>query len=193
MTLRNHILLMANYNQWMNVKLYEAAGKLSQEELTTNRKAFFGSLLGTLNHIVVGDTVWLKRFATHPFGYAALEPVRAMTMPASLDQILFSEFVPLRKHREDLDCIINAWASSLKDVDFEHTLEYTNMKGAVARRNFGSLVLHFFNHQTHHRGQATTLLSQAGHDVGVTDLLMLIPEEAQPALPAEVAASPRPG
>src|SRR5215510_10225329 len=102
MTLRNHILLMANYNQWMNVKLYEAAGKLSQEELTTNRKAFFGSLLGTLNHIVVGDTVWLKRFATHPFGYAALEPVRAMTMPASLDQILFSEFVPLRKHREDL-------------------------------------------------------------------------------------------
>jgi|SRR5262245_16662549 len=53
MTLRNHILLMANYNQWMNVKLYEAAGKLSQEELTTNRKAFFGSLLGTLNHIVV--------------------------------------------------------------------------------------------------------------------------------------------
>lgn len=188
--LRTHIVLMASYNQWMNAKVYEAAGRLPQDELIVNRKAFFGSLLGTLNHIAVGDTIWLKRFATHPANHRALEPVRSMPMPASLDQVLFSDFAALRPHRERLDNIIKEWAESLKDADLEHTLQYANLKGVVARRNFGSLVLHFFNHQTHHRGQATTLLSQAGQDVGVTDLLMLIPNEAQEAVPAD-AAEPR--
>jgi len=184
-TLRNHIALMAGYNQWMNARVYEAAGKLSQEDLAVDRKAFFGSLLGTLNHIVVGDTVWLKRFATHPARHRALDPIRSMPTPASLDQVLFNDFVPLRNHRERLDNIIKEWAASLKDADLEHTLEYTNMKQVPARRSFAWLVLHFFNHQTHHRGQATTLLSQAGQDVGVTDLLMLIPDEAQQGVPAD--------
>ena len=67
------------------------------------------------------------------------------------------------------------------------SLQYTNTKGIVWRRNFASLVFHFFNHQTHHRGQATTLLSQAGQDVGVTDLLALIPNEALQEVPAGVA------
>lgn len=189
MTLRSHIVLMARYNQWMNAKVYEAAGRLSQEELTANRKAFFGSLLGTLNHIVVGDTIWLKRFATHPAKHRALEPIRSMAAPTSLDQILFSDLASLHKHRERLDNIIKEWAESLKDADLEHTLQYTNMKGVVGRRNFASLVFHFFNHQTHHRGQATTLLSQAGQDVGVTDLLMLVTDEAQQGVPAD---RPRP-
>lgn len=189
MTLRSQIMLLAGYNQWMNTKLYDAAGRLSKGELTANRKAFFGSLLGTLNHIVVGDTLWLKRFATHPAQYVALEHIRDMPMPASLDQVLFGELAPLREHRERLDNIINEWAASLKEADLEHTLQYTNTKGIVGCRNFGSLVLHFFNHQTHHRGQATTLLSQAGQDVGVTDLLMLIPDEARPSLIAEATAS----
>ncbi len=48
----------------------------------------------------------------------------------------------------------------------------------AAARNFFSLVMHFFNHQAHHRGQVTTLLSQTGIDIGVTDLLALIPDEA---------------
>ena len=179
MNLRSYIVLMASYNQWMNAKVYEAAERLPPDELATNRKAFFGSLLGTLNHIVVADTIWLKRFATHPAKYEVLEPLRAMPAPTSLDQMLFSELAPMHKHREWLDKIIKEWAASLKDADLEHTLQYTNMKGITTHRNFAGLVLHFFNHQTHHRGQATTLLSQAGQDVGVTDLLMLIPDEAQ--------------
>lgn len=180
MTFRSHVLLMASYNQWMNAKVYEAAGRLSHEELIANREAFFGSLLGTLNHIAVADTIWLQRFTTHPAKHSALEPIRSTPAPTSLDQMLFSELGPLHEYRERLDSIIEEWAESLKDGDLEHTLQYSNMKGVVAHRNFASLVLHFFNHQTHHRGQATTLLSQAGQDVGVTDLLMLIPNEAQP-------------
>lgn len=79
--------------------------------------------------------------------------------------------------RSDHGCLITAWAGALCDTDLDHPLHYANMKGATADRNFFSLVMHFFNHQTHHRGQVTTLLSQAGIDIGVTDLLVPIPHE----------------
>lgn len=165
---------MASYNQWMNVKLYEAAGKLSQHELQADRGAFFGSLLGTLNHIVVGDTIWLKRFATHPAAHAALDPIRQLPAPATLDQMLFTDFKLLACHRAQLDACVCAWAAALTSADLDHVLQYANSKGVVARKHFASLILHFFNHQTHHRGQASTLLQQAGIDIGVTDLLALI-------------------
>lgn len=177
MTTCSHIVLMATYNEWMNAKVYEAAGKLSPQELTADRKAFFRSILGTLNHIVVADTAWLKRFATHPAGYPALDPVRRLPAPASLDQVLFTDFGALMAHRTMLDASIRRWAAELAEQDLPHVLHYANMKGIAAQKRFSSLIMHFFNHQTHHRGQVTTLLHQAGQDVGVTDLLALIPNE----------------
>jgi len=177
MDLLKHIRLLAQYNEWMNAKLYETAAKLSPEQLAENRGAFFGSVLGTLNHIMVGDTVWLKRLATHPAAHRSLEPIRQREQPAALDQILHHDFGRLSEEREKLDAIIVAWAAELSEANLDHVLEYRNMKGVPMRKLFGSLVLNLFNHQTHHRGQATTLLSQAGLDVGVTDLLALIPEE----------------
>ena len=177
MTLRDHVVLMAAYNEWMNARLYEAAGKLSSQKLLADRKAFFGSLMGTLNHIVVGDTIWLKRFAAHPANHVTLDPVRQLPAPSSLNQILFTGLVALSNHRKFLDRVIRQWAESLAERDLQHVLRYANMKGIVSNKRFSSLVMHFFNHQTHHRGQATTLLFQAGQDVGVTDLLAVIPNE----------------
>lgn len=174
----DHIRLMAKYNEWMNARLYEAAARLPEEEIVADRKAFFGSILGTLNHLLVGDTIWLQRFAVHPAGYAALEPVRNLPLPASLDQILYSDLQSLANHRRSLDQVITEWAHSIAEQDLDQVLQYVNTRGLVAGRNFFGLVMHFFNHQTHHRGQVTTLLSQAGADVGVTDLLVLIPNEA---------------
>jgi uncharacterized damage-inducible protein DinB len=179
MPMLSHIVLMASYNEWMNTKLYEAAGKLSAQEFAANRGAFFGSLLGTLNHLVVGDRIWLRRFATHPANHVALEPLRRLSSPTSLDVILYTDFNQLAEHRSMLDAVIKRWAASLTDDDLDHVLLYSNAKGVVAKRRFSSLVMHMFNHQTHHRGQATTLLSQAGQDVGLTDLLMLIPNEVE--------------
>jgi uncharacterized damage-inducible protein DinB len=178
MSIRDHVVLMAGYNEWMNARLYAAAGRLSSRELLADRKAFFGSILGTLNHIVVGDTLWLKRFATHPANHLALDPVRQLQAPLSLDQILFADFATLSNHRKWLDQVIKQWAESLTEQDLEHVLRYANTKGVVSNKRFASLVMHFFNHQTHHRGQASTLLFQAGQDVGVTDLLAIIPNES---------------
>jgi uncharacterized damage-inducible protein DinB len=172
-----HVVLMASYNEWMNAKLYAAAGKLPAADLAADRKAFFGSIIGTLNHLVVGDTIWLKRFATHPAGHAALDPVRGLPAPESLDQLLFADLAKLLERRALLDRVIKSWASALTEADLRHVLHYANTKGVVSQKRLASLVVHFFNHQTHHRGQATTLLFQAGQDVGVTDLLAQIPDE----------------
>lgn len=168
---------MAEYNEWMNNKLYEAAMTLSDEALSANRKAFFGSIIGTLNHLVVADTLWLKRFATHPANYTALELVKELQMPITLDQLLFTDFHKLTAHRKELDRIIMSWGQSVSEEDLDYVLAYSNMKGIAASKNYFSLVMHFFNHQTHHRGQATTLLSQADVDVGITDLLAIVPNE----------------
>ena len=172
------LVLQATYNQWMNQKLYEAFARLSPQEFALGRGAFFGSVLGTLNHIAVADTVWLRRFAAHPARYAALQPVLAMPRPTALDQTLFTDLPQLRSYRDRLDRIILDWAAAIREPDLDQVLEYSSMKGIAGRKCFGDVLLHFFNHQTHHRGQATTLLTQAGQDVGVTDLLVLIPDEA---------------
>ncbi len=174
----DQICLMAQYNAWMNAKLYAAAMRLPSEELSADRGAFFGSILGTLNHLAVGDTIWLKRFATHPANHVALEAIRNLPAPTGLDQPLFSDIQGLENHRKWLDQVITEWAHSLTEPELDHVLHYVNSQGVAGARNFFGLVLHFFNHQTHHRGQVTTLLSQAGVDVGVTDLLALMPNEA---------------
>ncbi|MFC3285043.1 DinB family protein [Litchfieldella rifensis] len=177
MSLKHHFELMASYNQWMNSKVYEAASRLNETDLVKDRSAFFGSILGTLNHIVVGDTIWLKRFATHPSCTTSLREVADLPSPTSLDQIVSNDFRSLSEHRVFLDEKIIDWISELSDSDLDYVLSYHNTEGVAVNKRFSSLLLHFFNHQTHHRGQVSTLLSQAGEDIGVTDLLELIPEE----------------
>lgn len=172
-----HAILMASYNQWMNAKIHQAAARLDAAALRADRGAFFGSVLGTMNHLVVGDRIWLARFATHPRAPEALEPLRQFPLPRSLDEILYDDLEALAQHRVLLDEIICRWAHALSTQDLAHVLRYANSKGVVSTRRFASLLMHFFNHQTHHRGQLTTLLSQAGQDVGVTDLLALIANE----------------
>lgn len=177
MSLKYHFELMSSYNQWMNSKVYEAADRLTEADLLKDRGAFFGSILGTLNHIVVGDTIWLKRFATHPSCTTSLRQVADLPNPTSLDQVIFDDLRSLSKHRAFLDEQIVNWIDGLSDSDLDYVLSYHNLKGVAANKRFSSLVLHFFNHQTHHRGQVSALLSQACEDIGVTDLLVLIPEE----------------
>lgn len=179
MSRSEHIRLMATYNEWMNAKLYNAAKTLPAEEIAADRKAFFGSILGTLNHLVVADTIWLKRFATHPAHYRALEPMHAEPMPSThLDPLPFGDLESLSERRLRLDALILGWAEAVEDRDFDHVLCYTSTRGVPYRTRFFDVVMHFFNHQTHHRGQTSTLFSQAGVDIGVTDLLVIVPNDA---------------
>ncbi|WP_372619493.1 DinB family protein [Alteromonas stellipolaris] len=176
MSLKNSFTLMAQYNQWMNESVYSAASQLSPAALDEDVGAFFGSILGTLNHILVADIIWLQRFAQHPDKFSELDIVMAMSLPKKLDETLFEDIGLLREQRVKVDEAILAFANALSSEVLTTDLSFLDTAGVPHTKNFGQLILHLFNHQTHHRGQITTLLSQRGLDVGATDLLELIPE-----------------
>ncbi len=175
--MQKQFTLLAEYNAWINQKLYTTVAELSDEERTANRGAFFGSVHGTLNHLMVADRIWLQRFAQNFASPLALKWIAQLPRPTALDQILFTDFQEMRAQREVIDTSIKEWVGTLSQTDLEQILNYSSMKGIAACQPFSSVLLHFFNHQTHHRGQITTLLSQMGKDVGATDLLLLVPRE----------------
>jgi uncharacterized damage-inducible protein DinB len=177
MQLTKHLCLMADYNQVMNKKIVEAAAKLSAEALSEDRGAFFGSVIGTLNHIAVADTIWLKRFAPFLPGHHELNAVMALSLPDSLGSVLFTNLNELMARRKLLDNAISTLVKSLTEPELLIAVSYINSKAVASSKNLFSLLMHLFNHQTHHRGQITTLLSQSGIDIGVTDLVAIIPNE----------------
>jgi uncharacterized damage-inducible protein DinB len=157
---------MARYNRWMNERLYAICARLSDEDRKEDVRAFFKSIHGTLNHLLLADRIWMGRFTGRPFR------VR------SLDQELHADFAELTAERAKLDAEIERWAASLDERTLDSELAYTSIVNPAPRTIPMRLaVAHFFNHQAHHRGQLTTLLSQRGIDPGVTDL-MWTPQEA---------------
>lgn len=176
MSLKLHFELMARYNQWMNERLYAAAAALDEQDLRADRGAFFGSILATLEHIHAADATWMNRFAVAMPELASLDEVRSMVLPALVRGITFPDFARLRTGRAAMDAAIIAFTQEATDALYAGPLSYTNSAGQSHVKQCGPVLLHVFNHQTHHRGQITTLFSQLGVDVGVTDLAALVPE-----------------
>lgn len=172
---KQHFELLAQYNQWMNTNLYRVTSTLSHHDLVQARGAFFGSVLGTLNHIMVADITWLSRIRSHHRSIAALKPLDGFPVPSALNQILFEAFPGLWDARRSLDELILRFVDEVTVEMLESPLHYRNMRGDSLSKKLASVLIHFFNHQTHHRGQVTALLSQAGVDYGVTDLIAIIP------------------
>jgi len=166
---------LARYNSWMNRKLYQLCGTLSDEERKRDVRAFFGSIHGTLNHLLLTDRVQLGRFIQSDRTRSIDALGNEITIRA-LDQELYSEFDELSRQREQTDALIEQWTQEeLTPAFLERTLEYRAMSApGVYSVPMWAAVIHFFNHQTHHRGQVTTLLSQLGHDIGVTDLMAML-------------------
>lgn len=175
MYLLKHLRLMAQYNHVMNQKFYAVAASLPDVTLYADKGAFFGSIFRTLTHIAVGDIIWLKRFASALPECVALDPVRNLSLPASLDAVLEPTFAQLMARRAFLDEVINSFAATIDQQQLLALVHFHTLKGVEFNKELFSLLMHMFNHQTHHRGQVTTLFSQAGVDVGVTDLAVFIP------------------
>lgn len=165
---------LARYNGWFNQRLYDACERLSEEERRRARGAFFGSIHGTLNHLVWGDKLWLARFATQGTPFAALPPtLLAMPQGAAHATVLHEDWAALRADREALDAAIEAWTLEMPAEWPLRTMRYLNTKGVAREHPAWQALTHFFNHQAHHRGQVTTLLAQAGVDPGITDAIAL--------------------
>lgn len=162
--LRDYAIAMARYNRWMNDKIYDAAETLSDEQRKADRGAFFRSVHGTLNHLLLGDQAWMQRMKGQSV---------TMTSPA---QVLHEDFQALRTARAAMDQDLMDWAVHLESVESSRSFSFFSV---VYQKQitmpYVAAVMQIFNHQTHHRGQITTLLSQLGVDVGITDIPLMPP------------------
>jgi uncharacterized damage-inducible protein DinB len=140
--------MFAGYNAWCNERLYDAAATVSDADYRADRGAFFGSLHGTLNHLLVGDRIWMARFSGEG------------ELPETLDAILYDDFAELRCARRAEDARISRYVGGLSDADLAKTIRYRTLSHpANIEQPLAPALDHFFNHQTHHRGQAHALLS----------------------------------
>jgi uncharacterized damage-inducible protein DinB len=163
----------ARYNTWMNEKLYALCAEMTDEERKRDTGAFFRSIHGTLNHLLLTDRVQLGRFAG-PDRTISLDAHGNPIVVRSLDQELYSDFDVLRRERAATDKAIAQWTEKLTPEWLSGTMRYHSMSdGGDWDVPLWVAATHFFNHQTHHRGQLTTLLKQAGRDPGVTDFMPL--------------------
>lgn len=166
------LAVLARYNRWMNDQVYALAATLDDETRKRDLGAFFKSIHGTLNHLLLTDRVWLTRFTgvSIPDGFLGPDGIR------TLDQELYPDFDELRRQRALTDDQLSAWVSGLTEERLAAPLVFMR-RGQPQRSPLWWSVVHLFNHQTHHRGQITTLFSQLGCDPGVTDMIAMLRQE----------------
>jgi len=154
--------LFAAYNRWVNERLYAVCATMPDALRKQARGAFFRSVHGTLNHLLLADRLWLGRFLDTPFEVQALS------------QELYADFNQLRQERAVTDEAIISLVSNLQPAELVRPLNYMSLaRQAPVSLPIGLALTHFFNHQTHHRGQLTTLLSQLGYDYGDIDMIYM--------------------
>jgi uncharacterized damage-inducible protein DinB len=170
-------LLQAQYNQRMNQSLYRTCSRLTPEELNRDQGAFFGSINRTLNHILLVDTYWLHRLSKDKQQAALLDQQGRRIKITGVDQIVYAQFDELHAWRQRIDQHIVDYSEQLlhsdSDDQFLQPITHELQDGSKIRFPLVKALCHWFNHQTHHRGQITTLLSQQQVDYGVTDLLLM--------------------
>jgi len=160
MSLAAHYRMFGHYNAWANGRLYAAAGQLDDVQYRADRGAFFKSIHGTLNHLLVTDRIWMKRFTGE--GDA----------PDRLDAILFETFDDLRCAREAEDRRIVGYVNDLDDARVAGTIRYRRVSSPEEfEQQLGPALAHWFNHQTHHRGQIHALLTGLTGKAPELDLL----------------------
>lgn len=172
--LLDHYQAMARYNIWMNEKLYGLCKDLPDQARKRDMGAFFRSLHGTFNHILLADHAWMARFTGDSEAFRFYDPEGRPIHVRSLDQELYADFDSLRTVRKRTDEQIERWTAELSEQELKETLRYRTSGGEQYEHPLWWAMSHFFNHQTHHRGQATTLLKQLGVDPGVTDLAVML-------------------
>lgn len=145
-----HFQKLADYNQWVNNRLYECVSELSEKEFNADLKGFFKSLCGTLNHILVGDLLWMERVE----GYGP--------KPATLDTVLYPKFKDLHTMRLQTDTRLINLVNKQEEENFGQLLKYVTMAGEPCCDSITEIFTHMINHQTHHRGQCHHMLNQLG-------------------------------
>lgn len=160
---KSYVTTMARYNAWQNSQLTAIVTKMDHDALVQDRGAFFGSILGTLNHLLWGDRMWLSRF-----GADVDAPARGDTTKLTPTIAAWSA------ERFQVDGRTMIWAKGLHNIDLAGDLSwYSGGHDKTLTRPLALCVAHFFNHQTHHRGQVHAMLTAAGQVAPVSDLVFM--------------------
>jgi uncharacterized damage-inducible protein DinB len=163
--------MFAAYNAWANARVYDAAARLSDQDYRADHGAFFKSVHGTLNHLLVTDRIWMGRF------------IGSSDAPDRLDAILFNAFAELRAARIAEDQRIIAFIDSLDDAALARVLRYRAVSTpAEFEQELASALAHWFNHQTHHRGQLHALLTRLTGSAPELDLLIYLRTSDAPSI-----------
>ncbi|MHB8885719.1 MAG: DinB family protein [Methylovirgula sp.] len=158
--MKAHWQMFAGYNAWANVQIYESAAKLSYVDYRADHGAFFKSVHGTLNHLLVTDRIWMRRFTG------------TGTAPQRLDAILCESLAELRAARDDEDRRIIAYVDGLDEAQLSGRFRYRRVSTPdEIEQELAPALAHWFNHQTHHRGQIHSLLTRLTGAAPELDLL----------------------
>ena len=166
-----YVRLMARYNGWQNAQVAGFIAPMDKAALTLDRGAFCKSILGTLNHILWADSMWMSRFSD---SIPAPRPVSSMQQTTALT----TDAAAWQAGRQAMDQSIAEWAEDLDQATLEGDLEwYSAVSKSTLRKPMAACVVHFFNHQTHHRGQVHAMITTTGSEAPVSDLVFM-PEDA---------------
>lgn len=156
---------LARFNRWVNRRQYALLASLDDAERKRDRRAFFGSIHHTLNHLLVVDRLWLDRLE------GRVNELRG------LDQVLHEDFAELREARERMDERIIGYVDGLDAAALARPLRYKFISGTEAETPLYLLLITLFNHQTHHRGQVHALMTQAGLRPAGADVIDYLDED----------------
>ncbi|MCR9092681.1 MAG: DinB family protein [bacterium] len=169
---QRHFVRLAQYNTWFNGELFGHASSLGETERKRDRGAFFGSIHDTLDHVLLCDRSWLGRVRKSSLRFSSLEDADLVENLTDLRAGVTQDWDELVEFRRETDIVLERFVDKLTPDLLASDLEYRNSKGIPFAQPLWHVVAHVFNHGTHHRGQVTTLLMQAGVDPGPTDFLI---------------------
>lgn len=175
MGLVNNFKVMALYNQRVNHSLLACCETLPVDVLHKETQSFFPTIVSYWNHLLFGDLILLGRLAALNLTDLSPETLKTFPEPFSPQDQYFSELSEIKVVREALDNVIIKFCDSLTEQTCQKIVRYTTTEGDEVTKVIGDVVQHIFNHQTHHRGQLTCVLSQFGVDYGCMDLPVIVP------------------
>jgi uncharacterized damage-inducible protein DinB len=166
------VKLLAHYNRHANTEMGRICAGLSDGEWNQGFGGYYPSIRSLCSHLFIGDLTWLKRFATsRSFRYAA-HPL--LQRPLTWGELLFPTFADYHPDRQAADDLLSQFADELSPDDFARRLRYKNWQGVDQDRNVGGLIMHLFNHQTHHRGMISLYLDLLGKPNDFSNILPLV-------------------
>ena len=168
--------MMSLYNQRINNQLINCCLSLPEKDLHKETHSFFANIISYWNHILFGDLILLNRLAATELTHLKLENLAKFPTPETTQDIYHTKFQKLVSLRQDVDELIISFCEHLTEAECEQVIHYQTTEGESVSKKVADVIQHIFNHQTHHRGQLTCVLSQMDVDYGCMDLPIIVPE-----------------